>query len=207
MKRWFSLAAIALGLGLTGGCSLTSPRPDLTKYYVLTSAAQTAPPAASGALVVGLGPVMMPGYLDHTEIVTRAGANELNLSEIDRWAEPIDQNFKNVLARDLSTAAGGIQVMEFPWYNTAKADYKVEIVVSRFDSDQSGETTLNAKWTVRAGHDGQVVLSQSTALTEHAAGTSTSAEVAALSADTGAFAQQIAAAILQIHQRGTSAGD
>ena len=102
MKRWPLLAGIALAYSaLTGGCSLTSPRPDLTKYYVLTAAAEPAQPVANGTLVIGLGPVMMPGYLDHNEIVTRAGANELDLSEIDRWAEPIDQNFKNVLARDL----------------------------------------------------------------------------------------------------------
>ena len=98
--------------------------------------------------------------------------------------------------------------MEFPWYNTAKVDYKVEIVVSRFDSDQSGEATLNAKWTIRAGHDGHVLLTavvSSDASTP--AGTSTSAEVAALSANTGAFAQQIASAIMQLHGHAASARD
>jgi uncharacterized protein len=138
--------------------------------------------------------------------VTRAGANELDLSEIDRWAEPVDQNFKTVLARDLSAALGGGRVVEFPWYNTTELDYKVEIVVSRFDSDQSGSAVLDAKWTIRGGHDGQVTLTRSSTLTEQAGGTSTNAEIAALSADVGSLSQQIAEAILQLQGRGAQAG-
>jgi uncharacterized protein len=205
MKRWPLIAGIALAMAVAGGCSLTSPRPDLTKYYVLTSSGETAPPTAGVAPVIGLGPVTMPGYLDHTEIITRAGANELSMSEIDRWAEPVDQNFKNVLARDLSASAGGAEVIEFPWYNTTELAYKVEISVSRFDSDQSGNAVLNAKWTIRAGHSGHVMLTRSSTLTQQAGGTSASAEVAALSADVGSLGQQIGEAIVELNGRGAQA--
>ena len=67
----------------------------------------------------------------------------------DRWAEPVDQNFKNVLARDLGQLIGTDQIVHFPWYSDVKLDYKVELNVSRFDADQSGVVTLNAKWIIR----------------------------------------------------------
>jgi uncharacterized protein len=188
-------------LALTGGCSLISPRPDLTKYYVLTAVPAASATSTGNTQVIGLGPVTMPGYLDHNEIITRIGANELNMSDIDRWAEPVGQNFRNVLARDLSASAGDAEVIEFPWYNTTEFDYKVEILVSRFDSDQSGNAVLNAKWTIRAGRSGHVLLTRTSALTQQAAGTSTSSEVAALSANVGSLGQQIGEAIAGINGR------
>lgn len=206
MRRTRWLAVSPLAIVLLAGCSLTSPRPDLTKYYVLASASETAaPPISNHAPTIGLGPITMPGYLDHNEIVTRIGSNELNLSEIDRWAEPVAQNFKNVLARDLSAAIGGGQVVEFPWYNTTRLDYKVEIVVSRFDADQSGDAVLNAKWTIVSAHGGQVMLTRLSTLTEHAAGPSTGDKVAALSTDINRLSQEIGTALLQLHGLGAQA--
>jgi uncharacterized protein len=203
--RRLVLAGIGLVSAISGGCSLTSPRPDLTKYYVLTAASEpNAVSPSSGAPAVGLGPITMPGYLDHSEIITRVGANELDLSGIDRWAEPVADNFKNVLARDLSQETGG-QVIEFPWYNTVTLNYRVEIVVSRFDSDESGEAVLDAKWTIRPGHDGQILLARSSELRERADGASTGAKVGALSADVGDLGQEIGQAIEQLQGRGAQA--
>jgi uncharacterized protein len=201
MRHGPTLAIIAMALAVTFGCSLTSPRPDLSRYYVLNSTLESRTPISDGAPVIGLGPVTMPGYLDHSEIVTRLGTNQLDLSDTDRWAEPIEQNFKNVLARDLSAATGAAEIVEYPWYNTVKLDYKVELAVSRFDSDQSGIATLDAKWLVRAGQNNQVLLTRTSNLTENADGTSTNAKVAALSAATGSLATEIGTAILQLRER------
>jgi uncharacterized protein len=203
--RWLAAAGIAFICAMNGGCSLTAPRPDLTKYYVLTAISEpNAVSPSNSAPAVGLGPIMMPGYLDHSEIITRIGANELNLSGIDRWAEPVQDNFKNVLARDLSQETGG-QVIEFPWYNTLTLDYKVEIVVSRFDSDQSGDAVLDAKWTIRPGHDGQILFTHLSELRERADGPSTDAKVGALSADVGDLGREIGQAIEQLHGRAAQA--
>ena len=199
MRRWRCLAGFMVAGSMVCGCSLTSPRPDLTKYYVLTAvAAPATPPITSRLPVIGLGPVTLPGYLDHNEIVTRAGPNQLDLSNDDRWAEPVDQNFKNVLARDLGEFIGTDQIVQFPWYGGAKLDYKVELNVSRFDADESGMATLNAKWIIRAGGSDRVLLARETNLTQPAGSTSTGAEVGALSQNLGGLSQAIAAAIIQL---------
>ncbi|HEX4210159.1 MAG TPA: PqiC family protein [Candidatus Binataceae bacterium] len=199
MSRWPTLGGFVLALSLAAACSLTSPRPDLSKYYVLTSVTPaTPPPIGRHPPVIGLGPVTLPGYLDHNEIVTRVGPNQLNLSDSDRWAEPVDQNFKNVLARDLGQFLGTDQIIQFPWYSAARLDYKVELNVSRFDADESGVATLNAKWVIRAARDDRVLLARTTAQTQQASSVSTGAEVAALSQSLGVLSQKIADSIVQV---------
>jgi uncharacterized protein len=199
MRDWRTIAGFALALSLVGGCSLTSPRPDLSQYYVLTIIAPTAaPPVTRHPPAIGLGPINLPGYLDHNEIVTRVGPNQLDLSPTDRWAEPVDQNFKNVLARNLGQLIGTDQIVQFPWYSNAKLDYKIELNVTRFDADQSGVVTLNAKWIIREARSDRVLLVHESALTQPASSTSTAAEVAALSQSLGSLSQGIANAIIQL---------
>jgi uncharacterized lipoprotein YmbA len=199
MSRWRTLAGLALVPVLAAGCSFTSPRPDLSQYYVLTAINPPAvPPVTRHPPAIGLGPISLPGYLDHNEIVTRVGPNQLALSPADRWAEPVDQNFKNVLARNLGQLIGTNQIVQFPWYSNVNLDYKIELNVSRFDADQSGLVTLNAKWIILEPRTGRILLVRESALTQQASGTSTAAEVAALSQSLGSLSQAIAGAVIQL---------
>src|SRR5271156_2369899 len=199
MINWPPLLGLILALGAASGCSLTSPRPDPTKYFVLTALPPpAAPPSQANPPVIGLGPVNLPSYLDHSEIVTRSGPNEIDLSDIDRWAGQLDLNFKNVLAHDLGELTGADQVVQFPWYSSADFDYKVEVSVSRFDADKIGNTMLNARWIIREGQGTRVLMARETSLSQQAGGTSTAGEVAALSNDLGGLSQAIASAILQL---------
>jgi len=191
-------------LSLTAGCSITSPRPDLSQYYVLTAIVPpSSTPISRRPPSIGLGPINLPGYLDHNEIVTRVGANQLDLSPTDRWAEPLDQNFKNVIARNLGELVGTDQIVQFPWFSNAKLDYKIELNVSRFDADKSGVVTLNAKWIIRDPRSSRILLVRESALTQQASSTSTAAEVAALSQTLGSLSQAIASAILQLQAQET----
>ncbi|HTT74396.1 MAG TPA: PqiC family protein [Candidatus Binataceae bacterium] len=201
MIRWLILAVFGL-LSLAAGCSLTSPVPDLSKYYFLTA---TAPPAAAPVtrhpLMIGLGPVNLPGYLaGHNEIATRIGPNQLSFSPTDRWAEPMDQNFKNVLARDLGQLTGG-SIVQFPWYNPSTLGYQLELDVTRFDTNESGVATLSARWVISDPRSGRQLLVRESTLTQAAASTSTAAEVAALSQTVSALSQAIANAIVQLQAR------
>jgi uncharacterized protein len=199
MRRWPNLGGVALALGLAVGCSITSPRPDLSQYYVLTAITPpAAPPIARHPPAIGLGPINLPGYLDHNEIATRVGPNQLDFSPTDRWAEPVDQNFKNVLARNLGQLIGTDQIVQFPWFSNVKLDYKIELNVTRFDADQSGVVSLNAKWIIREARSDRVLLVHESSLTQPASSTSNAAEVAALSQSLGSLSQAIADAIIHL---------
>ena len=187
---------------LAGGCSFLSPQPDLTEYYVLTATARadsTTPVQYSTShLAIGLGPVKLPDYLSHSEVVTRAASNRLELSPTDRWAEPLDESFRRVLARNLATLLGTDQVMPFPWDLSVSLDYKIEVTVEHFERDASGGTQLAATWIIRDGHDNRVLLTGKANFVESASGGMEGA-AAALSVDLSDLSKQLADAIIELN--------
>ena len=88
---------------------LPKPTPNSSKIFVLFSplkAAERQDLDRSGQISLGVGPVRLPGYLDRREIVTRVAQSRFDVSENDRWAEPLDENFTHVLAQNLSVLLG-----------------------------------------------------------------------------------------------------
>ncbi len=190
---------VLAGAVLLAGCSVLAPQPDRTRFYVLT-ATPPAAAAASDRLAIGLGPIAMPEYLDHLEVVTRAAPNRLELSPTDRWAESFDDNVRGVLARNLSGALPAAHIVDFPWYPTAHLDYEIAVVFERFERSGANATELAAQWTIRGGRDRRVLIARQSRFSESAADGTTEAAAGALSADLGDLSQQIAAAIAQLNR-------
>lgn len=204
MKRRKCATLIAmLSIALAAGCSFLSPRPDPTRFYVLTAIAgadsTTSAHGDASHLAIGLGPVKLPDYLTHSEVVTRAAHNRLELSATDRWAEPLDESFRRVLARNLATLLGTDQVMPFPWDPSVALDYKIEVTVEHFERDGSGGTQLAASWLVRDGHDGRLLLSRQANFAESASGGMEGAATA-LSADLSDLSKQLADAVIELNR-------
>ncbi|HUO05970.1 MAG TPA: PqiC family protein [Candidatus Binataceae bacterium] len=150
MKVEIGLAAIVFAIA---GCSsILEPRPDPTKFYVLTATSESAAPnaasAKSGGASLGLGPVNLPAYLDRPEVVTRATPNRIELSRVDRWGEPLRENFVQVLSRDLAAKLGTQRIAIYPWYDTTPIDLQVQVDVYHFEADAQGKVQLTAKWTI-----------------------------------------------------------
>jgi uncharacterized protein len=200
------LAAIAMPLTAAGCSSILSPRPDPTKFYVLTAlaGADAIPPASAAAphLAIGLGPVKFPDYLARPEVVTRVSRNRVELSPTDRWAEPLDESFRRVLALNLATLLGTDQVIPFPWDASAKLNYRIEVTVERFEYDASGGTDLAASWLIRRGDSDQPLLSRQSKFNARvqagAGGISVDDAAAALSRDLTDLSKQIADAITSL---------
>jgi uncharacterized lipoprotein YmbA len=193
--NWLATGAIAMA----AGCTILAPRPDATKFYVLT-ATSTGGAAATSHLVIGLGPVKLPAYLEHAEVITRVAPNRLDLSSTDRWAEPLDDNFRRVLAADLTTLIGTDQVLPFPWDLSTKVDYKIEVNVERFERDSSGGAQLIANWIIRDGHSDRVLLTRPADFTE-SAGSGMENSAASLSADLNDLSKQLATAVVDLNQQ------
>jgi uncharacterized lipoprotein YmbA len=193
--NWLATGAIAMA----AGCTILAPRPDATKFYVLT-ATSTGGAAATSHLVIGLGPVKLPEYLEHAEVITRVAPNRLDLSSTDRWAEPLDDNFRRVLAADLTTLIGTDQVLPFPWDLSTKVDYKIEVNVERFERDSSGGAQLIANWIIRDGHSDRVLLTRPADFTE-SAGSGMENSAASLSADLNDLSKQLATAVVDLNQQ------
>ena len=88
--RLIALAAALLLASSLPGCFLR-PRPDRTRYYTLASSNAEVPMQVASDLIVGLGPVSLPGYLGRPSLVTRLDVTRIEYAELARWAEPLRQ--------------------------------------------------------------------------------------------------------------------
>jgi uncharacterized lipoprotein YmbA len=191
-------------VGQAAGCSsLLAPTQDKSRYFVLTPEAQApaSPTPLGRRLAIGLGPLQLPAYLiNRDDVATLAGPNRVAYSSIDRWAEPLDENFDQVMARDLSTALGTNQISQFPWNLGTHLDYTVSATFDHFELDGTGVTLLAGQWQIRDG-SGLRVLQSGDAHYSEAAGDD---PAGALSRAVASLSGQIADAILALHAANAS---
>jgi uncharacterized lipoprotein YmbA len=161
------LLIIAIWLCVGAGCSFMAPLPDRTQYFILSPAVTGADvtPASlrsTPRLTLGVGPLRFPDYLKHPGVVTRASSNRLAVSDVNRWAEPLDRNFESVLSQNLSSMLGTQKIVYYPWYANTHVDYQVAVWVSRFETSDNGQAQLSALWTINNGQNGNALASGQT---------------------------------------------
>jgi hypothetical protein len=132
-----------------------------SRYYTLTPvpANQERKPDLPGTVpvVLGIGPVTLPDYLDRPQIVLRTSRNELFFSEYSRWAGSLAIDTVRVLEEnlDLMLSTDGIAVVS--WRRGVPNDYRVAVQISRFDATPEVAVVLKAQWVIY-GMDGKRVL-------------------------------------------------
>jgi Uncharacterized protein conserved in bacteria len=109
MKRGGGVLATVMVLSLAG-CSLPEAQPDLTRFYVLTPAANGGAAGAGGTEVrVFVKAVQVPEFLRGKLMQVRLAANEVDFVDTARWAEPLEAGVARVLRENLE--AGGLEVV------------------------------------------------------------------------------------------------
>ncbi len=183
------------------GCSPLAPRPDLTKFYLLTPAPNpgTQHPVVSSSpgRTIGLGPVHFPDYLSRDQVVTRVSPNQVEVSDTNRWAEALDSNFTQVLSAELAELLPSDHVVKFPWSRPAAIDYQLRVEVSRFEADRDGSVYLSARWTLIDSRHGRQLFSAESHLKEGINASEPAGDAAALSRALSEFSRQVAERIRQ----------
>lgn len=178
-----------------GGCSRT----QTAKFYTLnalTDAQAGAQAVASDqGVVVGLGPIRLPEYLDRPQIVTRVSPNEVRFAEYHRWAGPLAGDLSNILAENLSTLLGSDHIALYPWKATTPIDCRVEIEVSRFDGKPGDSVLLQSQWIVFSKDRTKVLRTKTSSLSEPVNGKGYEALVAAQSRALATLGREIAEAV------------
>jgi uncharacterized protein len=188
---------------LTAAC--LGPRADHTRFFTLTPLAASEAATdhdESADLTVGLGPVVLPGYLDRTPLVRRTGDNEVGVSASDRWAEPLGYAFATTLRQNLVVLLGTPRVVLYPWLPGARPALAVQVDVLRFEAAAKGEVALAAEWNIRRVADGTVLVGRLSRIAEDAGGAGSDEVAAALSRALGAFSREVAAAVRDEHAAG-----
>jgi len=100
-------------------------------------------------LLVGLGPIHLPDYLNRPQIVVEVSENQFRLDEYHRWAERLDQNVGRSLSRLLARRLGVEQVVRYPWPQRQHIDYQVSIDILEFHQAADGRSRLQAQWQIK----------------------------------------------------------
>jgi len=191
-----------MGFALSGCSSfLPKPKPNPSRIFVLFSPIESAERKdldPSGQISLGVGPVRLPAYLNRREIVIRVAQSGFDLSENDRWAEPLDENLTHVLAQNLSILLGSDRIIAYPWPLDLKPHYRVEIQVLRFESNSAGEAQLSARWAVIDDTGKETPNLKASRLTRQAKEKSTDGSVAALSETVADLSREIAKTVVAI---------
>ncbi|SRR5713226_2716338 len=207
MESLRSLAASALICLTITGCANLSPKPDSSRFFTLTplpqsDEARTKNVANPNRPSLGIGPIRFPGYLDREQLVTRISQNRFALSENDRWAEPLEENFSRVLLQNLSALLRTNKMIRYPWQNNQRPGYQVEIELLRFEPNAAQEVELSARWAVIDTGNKQPLSVRESRLVRQVKSRSTEASVAALSEALGDLSREIADAIRAINVQG-----
>lgn len=174
MKRRPSAQVILVGglaLVSAGACSIKSETAP-SHFYMLrslpTDASSSATQGAGGPVLV-LGPVRVASYLDRPQIVTKGSGNEVKLSEFERWAEPLKDNVKAVLASNLSVLVPTERISFYPARLPPDVDLRIAVEVLRFDGSLGGDAVLEARWSL-FGSDAEEPILTKRSRFEHATG-------------------------------------
>ncbi|MEE4162646.1 MAG: PqiC family protein [Woeseiaceae bacterium] len=142
------LAAIALSMT---GCGTSPP----SAYYTLDAADIEYSTDADGAIVLGIGPVRTPEYLERSQIVTRRDDAELKVDDFNRWAEPVADSLHRILAQNVDALLEDVVVISYPYGMFADYGYRLVGRVDRFDMDATGTTRLSLIWGISTP-DGEI---------------------------------------------------
>jgi hypothetical protein len=187
--------AIVAAASLWAGCSVFSPKPDLSRFYVLNPlTAKTGPaPPPDPTLSLEVFSADVPDYLDRPQMVARLPGNQANVDEYHRWLEPLGTALARVLAQDIALYADSSHVAAFPVPPGFAQEFEVDAQVLQFDGAPGGEVTLRALWRISGPGGKPNYYTHESVFTRAAAATADPASgyVDALSALAGDLARDI----------------
>lgn len=192
VRRRIREGAMALAVGLLAlGCLGKSPA---VRHYAMSPVSGPALARIPG-LVVGLGPVSFPRYLERPQLVTRRDRTELVFEEFHRWAGGFESNVVGVLAQNLSARLGGAPVLLDPEVSPLPVGYRVAVDIQQFEGRLGGKLALRARWAVRETRGGMRAWTGNSSLLQSVAGDDVPSLVAAHDALLGRLADAIAGRI------------
>lgn len=144
MRRLSGICSIVLlPVLMVMGCGASSPP---VTYYILNPMDYHDPLAGQtelGTLVLGIGPIHIPAYLDRGQMVTRTGANRLKVDDFHRWAAPLQGEISRVLVENLEQLTAIEHYEIYPWAVGQRPDVAVELEIQAFEGQPDGSVLLD----------------------------------------------------------------
>lgn len=144
-SRCGSPGVALLAAALVCACASSPPM----RFYTLTPVAPESPAAASSnTLPVRLTRVTVPGELDRAQLVRRIDPTRLQIDDQDRWAAPLDDMIRRVLAADLAARLSSGLVLDANEPGNGQSAQALAVDIHEFYADAGCAVTLQATWVL-----------------------------------------------------------
>jgi uncharacterized protein len=196
------LALTAVAVLGTVSCIRIGPRDSPASQHYVLSPVVEAPPdgtvSPTAPLVVGVGPITLPAYLDRPQMVVRRAPDLIEVLEFEQWGEPLRDGVTRVLAINLAHLLPDSVVVVFPWRSIETVRCQVIVDVVQMDGPAGGILALDARWRV-LDRSGSEVAGSISRMREPAG---TPGTAAAVSRALGALSRDIARELSATERRG-----
>ena len=186
-----SAAILILALGALGLCSCGPAAPPQTTYVLGTPAPpveRTEP--VSGRPTIEVRKVLMPDYLDGSDILVRGAGNVLRPSPTGRWGERLSVGTTRALADGLRKRLPDFVVTTSA--PAAPVSCELLIDVDSFEQYVDQPVLLIAEWRVLGPASRKALAAERTSITQAVKGSGDAALVAAMSGALEDLADRIA---------------
>ncbi len=121
-------------------------------------------------VAIGIRTLKLPEYLLRDQLITRTESDEIVLSEFNRWAEPLEDNFKRVLIEDLSKDIPTNNVFLFPAKDSSVTNYQILLEVTQFELQKENSVILSARWGIIKGEAAVFLMNKQSSFAEQISG-------------------------------------
>lgn len=179
-------------------CGTSQP----TKYYLLSAGAADTPALSPRQeLTIGVGPIILPPYLERREMVSRTSSNELNVAVYHQWGESLGDNVSRVIANELARILATERIISLPLKRSLRKalqiDYQVTVAINQFERNAQGVVVLDARWAI-LDNDRKELMLQRAVYTQAPLGSDYASQAAAQSRLLGRLNGTIASEIVKL---------
>jgi uncharacterized lipoprotein YmbA len=196
IRKILSAWAWPMTILVLSGCAGTPP----SSFFALTPGAAEVVGTGT-ALVLAVGPIDLPRYLDRPQIVSRGGGNRLEVDEFHRWGGALEEEIARVLTNQLGESLQTDRVFSYPSRLATDADYRIALDIRTFDGERGGSVELALAWSLVDDRSGAVLRTESARYQVQSAGPGVEAYVAALNDALAAFGNDLARQIAALPRR------
>lgn len=140
------LAALILTISVLAGCASSGPATSFYSFFPSDTIESQGSAGASFSL--GVGPVVLPEYLENPAVVSLTEGQRLRVSGYHAWAGSLKEAITRVVAEDLSRAYPSARVDAFPWDNRVRPDFQLRLNFNEFAGIRGGQVTASIGWTL-----------------------------------------------------------
>ncbi len=119
------------------------------RYYLLQPNEAAQPVALQSDAAVLIEPIRLPAYLDRPQLTTHNNQNQVIIAPLDRWAEPLEENFSRILHENLSRHLQPSRV-DSSLNAAGNNNLTLSLIVNSFDGIIDKQISVDIRWKITA---------------------------------------------------------